>query len=206
MSKPSLFSKIDSILFEQVDKLQNLSFVSTIQDELSALEDEPRSIINKLSFIVFISLPIIVLTAFFISNLFLRKDLNFRKEIWSKGKEFVDTGKIIQRSAGSVLSLTPINDDASFQAQIKSAASMAGVAATQFQTSGFVQTTISDSINKASINMKFNGISTEEMTKFFSSLAINKKMKVSEISITRSKPNGLLSGIAKIINFSRKSN
>ena len=79
-NKESIFKKIDTFLFKQVDVFKASAVYAKIQEPMSLMDDEVRLYVNNSIAILFIIIPLFFIGFFLYLNLNLRAENKVKKE------------------------------------------------------------------------------------------------------------------------------
>ena len=81
VSENSIFKKVDQFLFEQMATLKKSPFVDKISETVRSLPEEKQILLNQLSNILILFIPLVIFLVFFVIAMISGAELNEQKEI-----------------------------------------------------------------------------------------------------------------------------
>jgi hypothetical protein len=196
-NKESLFKKIDTFLFKQVDVFKASAVYAKIQEPMSLMDDEVRLYVNNSIAILFVIIPLFFLGFFLYLNLNLRSENKIKKEILSVGQEIiVNRGEV--NSTAQMLILNGIDNEMSLNQKIKSIASTSGIDGNKLQVSQFTTDSGFAGTNRISAIITVNRFSANDLTHLLNSLIYRERIKVSGMNLRKNETEAQLDGIINI--------
>jgi hypothetical protein len=200
-----LFKKIDQRIFEGIDKFKTSPNYNNIQDFYNSLDEEQQKLFKGIVILLIFILPISFLGFLSWQNSKLSKDLELRKSIITKASEILGQSQGIRDISPRVFSMNPIDSDSMMNSRLSSIASTSGIDTSKVRIENFTSDVISNSVNKAEADFKFNNLSTDELMNLISNMIQLEKFRISTISIKRNPDTSMLSGSFHSIHYSNYS-
>ncbi len=199
----SIFKKIDSALFKQIDRLKELPAFLKFQEQILHIDEEVRNIVGNILTVFFIIVPIILIIVFYSSNRTLNQEIDKKKHIVETSNSILAKQNSIKRSARFIFSTNPVNNLADFNEQIGMAAASSGADAAKINISNIKTKTPTANISSAEADLRFSDFTTDDLANFINALVIGKRIKISFVNITKSNKTGFLKGTMHILHYSK---
>lgn len=197
----SLFKKIDSYLFEQIDLFKTSSLYIKFVETLNSLSLEHRLVLNQLVTLFLISFPFIILLAVFISNFQLKKSLETKKEILQVSNDILSYQRELQTAKGFVFSYPPIKNSSDLDVKIRNALSKSSIDLKSVSTQNFQLDSSIPNIFRTNADIVFSKLNINQLVDLTSHLIRFEKIKISGLSISKDSANGLLKGKLQISHY-----
>ena len=197
----NLLKKFDIYLFQKLDEVKNNPNYSKSVEFYSNLDEDQQRIAKWTLLSMTALLPMVLVLIFWIQNSSLHADLESRIELVDTMQEIVTQNS---ESGGLSLGLaasSPITSESDMQTRISTALSRSSVDLSKIRISNFSTENVSDSLVKAESDLKFDGLSTEQLMSLFTYMIQTEKFKISSVEISRNPQTNLLEGLFHGIHF-----
>lgn len=199
----SLFQRMDSFLFIQIDNLKKSPFYLKIRTPISQFEEDHPSTLSNVAIATLITIPLIFALLFFASNNTLKDEIEMKKQMIESSNNILETLKNINQSTHRIFSSTQIMSVTEFNEQISALANETGADTSKIKLSNLKTDNPTPHIRLAEIDLNFTQMTTEELTNFMSALLLTKKLKISSIDISRKEADNLLTGKIHLMHYSK---
>lgn len=186
--KNSLFKKIDSFVFKQVDLFKASQLYIKIQEPLNMIDDDLRLIINNVFSSVLVLIPLIFIGILMFNNYRLKKEINLKKEIISRSTEILVNKNEILNVAGNFFTNSNLDSDSAMNGRIKNLCSSIGLDPNKVNASNFTSEPSFAKSNKVIATINFSKLSTNDLANLLSGLLERERMRISGVNI-RKNPN-----------------
>lgn len=203
--KSSLFKKIDSFVFKQVDLFKASPVYIKIQEPLNLIDDDLRLIINNVISSVLILIPLIFIGILMFNNYRLKKEISLKKEIISRSNEILINKNEIQNVANNLFTNSSLDSDSAMNGRIKNLASSISLDPNKVNVSNFTTEPSFAKSNKIIATINFSKLSTNELTNFLNGLLERERMRISSVSIRKNQNDTQLEGFF-LVNINAPQN
>lgn len=197
-----IFKKIDTAIFQSIDKFKLTPNYNTIQDFYNGLEEEQQKAMKALVLLLTFVLPVVFLTFLWWQNSNLRADLELRTSMVSRANEIIGQKQGIRDIAPQVMSMNPIDGQSMMSSRLSTIASGIGIDLSKIRVSDFNSNMITDGTMKSEAEFAFNNFSTDELMNIFIAMIQNEKFRIQSVKIKKSTQNNLLTGQFHAIHYS----
>ncbi len=197
----NILKRFDTFLFQKLDELrQKPGYAKTIEFYANLEEDQQR--IAKWALLSATALiPLIFVMIFWIQNSSLHNDLDNRIELVDTMQEIITQNSEAGGLSMGLAASTPISSESEMQTRLSSALSRSSIDLSKIRISNFSLENVSDSLVRSESDVKFDGLTTEQLMSLFTFMIQTEKFKISSVEITRSTQSNLLEGIFHGIHF-----
>lgn len=199
----ALFHKLDTFIFKQIDSIEENPIYIRMQDKLSVGDDELRSKLNNVITVVLILIPIAAIITAFLMNMSLRNEIEKKQNIIKLSNNILETIKELKSGSRQIFSGGPIETQGEFTEQIRGAATASGIDTGKIKAINFKIENVSSGFKKSEIDLGFSNLTSGEISSIASNIAVIRRMKISSVSITKTRQSGLLAGTLHIVNVGR---
>lgn len=202
MSGPNnLVKRFDLFLFQKLDEVKNQASYGKSVEFYSNLDEDQQRIAKWALLSLTALLPMILVLIFWFQNNTLQNDLESRIELVDTMQEI-----ITQNSEAGGLSLglaasTPISSESEMQTRLSTTLSRSSVDLSKIRISNFSMENVSDTLVRSESDVKFDGLSTEQLMSLFTYMIQTEKFKISSVEIIRNSRTNLLEGLFHGIHF-----
>lgn len=198
----SIFKKLDTEVFQALNKLKSHPNYQGFLDFYINLEDEQQKIFKIASLAALFVLPLLFLTFLFLQNNSLKADFDKRVEIYSKAGEILAKNQGVRQVSSNILSQNPIDSSEMIISKISNTLAPMGVDLNKIRVANFESTEISSSIISSQAEFSFNDMSVNELMDTFTGLIRREKFRIESIKINRNENSNLLGGSFLGIHYS----
>jgi len=200
MSKFSIMKPIDTAVYNNIEKLKEGSEYQKFLDNYNSWEDKSQNLFKAAILFVIVLIPLLCILAFTLFNFSKKSDLALKEDIIETGNIILSTSVSAKAKARKYFSKS-ITTKSDFERQISSALPRQGIDASKILIGEFSSDEV-DGVNEIRAQLKFTGISSQNLFGLFTTLGIRQKMKVEQINIKKNKVTNLLEGTLAILHFS----
>lgn len=192
--KNSIFKRLDTEVFQGLDKLKTHPNYQSFLDFYTNLEDEQQKLFKSGVLVAMILLPLLLVTVLFFQNQSLKSDYAQRVEIYKKANEILAKNQGVRDISSNIFSANPIDSAEMVISKISSALGPAGVDLNKIKVSNFTSNSISSSIINSQATFSFKDMSVNELMDTFMGLIRREKFRIESIQILRNENTNLLQG------------
>lgn len=200
----SLFNpmkSIDTFLFSKCDDFKKNSTYQKLTDFNATIEQDSRDLFNFLLSALFFLIPLAITFALFLRNSSIKSDIAQKEQVAQEAEKFLAIKSKTLNILKPVLSSPKINNQSDLLNQIKSVAGQ--LPANKIGISNFDLVEIGEGLSKVQANITFQGAYNRNLAQFIENLVNRKKVLFVGSKITKNPATDLLSGIIKIVHFSK---
>lgn len=198
VEKTSLFKKIDSFVFKQVDLFKASPIFIKIQEPLNLIDDDLRLVVNNIISSILILIPLIFIGVLMFNNYRLKKEIALKKEIISRSSEILINKNEIQSVAGNFFTNSSIDSDAAMNGRIKNLSTSINLDPNKVNVSNFVSEPSFAKSNKVIATINFSKFSTNDLANLLSGLLEREKMRISGVSVRKNPTDMQLEGFLQV--------
>lgn len=198
VEKTSLFKKIDSFVFKQVDLFKASPVFIKIQEPLNLIDDDLRLVVNNIISSILILIPLIFIGVLMFNNYRLKKEITLKKEIISRSSEILINKNEIQSVAGNFFTNSSIDSDAAMNGRIKNLSTSINLDPNKVNVSNFVSEPSFAKSNKVIATINFSKFSTNDLANLLSGLLEREKMRISGVSVRKNPTDMQLEGFLQV--------
>lgn len=198
---PHLLKRFDTILFQKLDELKQQPGYSKSVEFYGNLEEDQQRIAKWALLSMTALIPLIFVMIFWIQNSSLSTDLESRIELVDTMQEIITQNSEAGGLSLSLAASSPISSESEMQSRLSTALSRSAIDLSKIRISNFSMENVSDTLVRAESDVKFEGLSTDQLMGLFTFMIQNEKFKISSVEITRSTQSNLLEGVFHGIHF-----
>ena len=199
--KNALFKRLDTEVFQGLDKLKTHPNYQSILDFYTNLEDDQQKFLKSGMMIALFVIPMILVTFLFFQNQSLKSDFSQRVEIYKKANEILAKNQGVRDISSNIFSQNPIDSSEMIISKISSAVGPT-VDLNKIKVSNFTSDQISSSIVNSQATFSFKEMSVNELMDTFVGLIRREKFRIQSIQIIRNENTNLLQGSFVGIHYS----
>lgn len=199
--KNALFKRLDTEVFQGLDKLKNQPNYQSFLDFYTSLEDDQQKFLKSGMMIALIAVPLMLVAFLFFRNQSLKSDFSQRVEIFKKANEILAKNQGVRDISSNIFSQNPIDSSEMVISKISSAVGPT-VDLNKIKVSNFTSDQISSSIVNSQATFSFKEMSVNELMDTFMGLIRREKFRIQSIQIIRNENTNLLQGSFVGIHYS----
>ncbi len=200
-AKAPFFKKIDTKIFESIDKFKTTPNYQPVQDFYNGLDEDQQKWL-KLSVVTSLFLlPLLGLCFFWFQNASLRSDLDLRTSTISKINEIIAQNRSLTDASPMILSQNPIDSQSMMTSRLGQVLS-GTFDLSKVQVTNFNSTAVTSNVYRAEADFRFTGLSTDQMVNMMTSLIQREKFRIESLSVQRNSETNMLDGQFHAIHFS----
>lgn len=203
MARLSIMEPLDNAVIQKLEEAQANKEVARMMDAYSNLDEGPQELVKAGMAIVLIAIPLLIITIFYGMNASLKNEIEDKKELLSLSQTIIREKSAVGQAQSKYLGRQFVSTLNDMQGIISAAISASGIDATSVSVSNFNNTELEGLINQTTLDMKFSGLSNQELFTFIGQLSARNKVKFEEITIKKNQSDNLLEGIASLIYVSK---
>lgn len=200
--KNSIFKRLDTEVFQAIDKLKSHPNYQSFLDFYTNLEDEQQRLFKAGSLLALFALPLLILSIFFFQNLSLKADFAKRAEIYTKANEILAKNSGVRQVSSNILSQNPIDSSDMIVSKVMASLAPFGIDQKKIRISNFETNEVSSSIINSQALFSFTDMSVQELMDTFIGLIRREKFRIESVEIKRNESTNLLSGKFQAIHYS----
>lgn len=198
IEKNSLFKKIDTFVFKQVDLFKASPIYAKIQEPLNLIDDDLRLIINNVLSSILVLTPLVFIGILMFNNYRLKKEITLKKDIISRSNEILMNKNEIQNVASNFFTNSTIDSDSAMNGRIKNLSSSISLDPNKVNVSNFTTEPSFAKSNKVIATINFSKLSTNELVNLLSGLLEREKMRISGVTIRKNPNDTQLEGFFQV--------
>jgi hypothetical protein len=204
--KVGIFQKIDRAIFGQLEELKSNQNYVKFQDDLAQLDEEVKTVVRLAATAAVFVIPVILVGLISLKVYSLHTQIQTRLDVLGHMNAIINTSSQIALAQRQSLSQVQINGLSDIIKEVSSAAASSGINKSKFKASDFDQSTPFTEISKSEAKIKFKKINHSELAMILNNLIISRKMKISQLKLTRDAKESLLDGEFTIIHYGKNTN
>lgn len=201
-----IMKKIDSSIFQKIDGLLLKPEIQKITDSYAQLEERYQDIIKLIMFLSLILIPVTMIGIFSLMNKSLRKELMIKEEIIHNANQIIYQESFLKREEKKVLGNTVIESQNKLRQKVSNQLSRLGIDISKINISNFETMDLDANIIQASMDIKFDGLTNDQIFLALSNLVKKEKMRIDSFTVKKNTSSNLLDGIFTIYYFSKLKN
>lgn len=198
VEKSSLFKKIDSFVFKQVNLFKASPFYLKIQEPLNLIDDDLRLVVNNVLSSLLVLTPLILIGILMFNNYLLRKNVSLKKEIISRANEILVNKNEIINVTGNFISNSNIDSDAAMNGRVKNLCTSINLDPNKVSASNFQSENSFAKSNKITATINFSKLSTNDLINLLSGLLEREKMRITGVNIRKNSSDTQLEGFFQV--------
>jgi hypothetical protein len=196
-----ILKRFDTFLFQKLDELKQQPGYSKSVEFYANLEEDQQRIAKWVLLSMTALLPLIVVMIFWLQNSSLHSDLENRIELVDTMQEIITQNSEAGGLSMELAASSPISSESEMQSRLSMALSRSSIDLSKIRISNFNMENVSDTLIRAESDVKFEGLSTEQLMSLFTFMIQTEKFKISSVEITRSTQSNMLEGFFHGIHF-----
>lgn len=200
--KIPVLKKMDTAVFEQIDRFKTTPNYTAITDVYNNLEEEQQKVLKGGIILVMFLIPLMILTFFWWQNKNIREDYEIRMTIMNKAQQIIGESQGVTAISPEIISSNPIDSEGMLTSRISNAIAGTGMDTSKISRGEFITTNVSEKIFQTEAVLNFSNVSTDELVNLFSGIISREKMRISEVSINRNPDSGFLIGNFRVLHLS----
>ena len=198
-----IMKKIDSTFFKKIDDLLLRPEVQKITDAYSQLEEKYQDVIKLIMAFSLIVVPVAIVGTFSLINSSLREELQMKEEIIQSANEIIQKESFLKREQKMILGNTTIETQEKLRQKVSNQMSQLGIDISKINVSNFESVDLNANIIQAQMDVKFDGLTNNQIFSALSSLVQKEKMRIDSFTVNKNTSTNLLDGIFTIYYFSK---
>lgn len=194
---------LDNAIFNKLEELQSFKEFQKILDAYSNLDEKPQELVKISMAVVLFAIPAIVLFIFLGLNASLRSELETKEDLLRISHNIVQQKAGLKVAEREILGRTFVSNMNDMQNLISAATSAAGIDMSKISVSKFQSTEHEGFITQATMDMKFQDLSSNEFFNLVTTLNDRQKIKFDEVTVKKNTNTNLLEGVATIHYYSQ---
>ena len=200
--KKPIFRFVDEFVFKQIDNLKNSQPYLEAIRQMNSLNDFQLKIINQITTLVVVAIPLVIVLIIFFINLSFNSQLDVKRDILTEINSYTNAQKQLQALGRNIISGAGLNNKTEFTRQVTNSISTAGGARTNTRILDF-DSKPKDGIIKSSGVVKFSKLSTKVLSNFLTDLVDRNKFRVSNIVVRKNLKDNIVNGQIELQHYGR---
>lgn len=203
MSNSSPMQKIDTAILKQINKLENSDGYQKASEAYSALEDNVQRVVKIVLMILVIAIPLLFIMILKSSNSSLLDEVNIKKDLIISSNTLIKSKNAIRRASSKQLARQFVESSDEIKKTVLGMLNLAGVDSSKVKISNVDVTPEASLITKVKADVKFDGMSNDDIFNFLKNLSQKQKIRIDELSIKKNATSNLLDGVFTMYYFSK---
>ena len=201
MKSIHIMKKIDDLLFQNIEKLRLYDQFLDFTESYSNWEEKTQEIFKAILLGAVILIPTLIVFIFLMMNNSAHNDLEVKEDILKIASKISSQKTVITTLNSKYLS-SPITSQSMLETQIKNGLPAMNIDTSKITVSNF-ETAEDDGLSKASADVRFKDLSSQNLFGFLRIITISKKMRIEEVDIKKNKQTNLLEGLITVFHYSK---
>ncbi|MDD0852293.1 hypothetical protein HBN50_04250 [Halobacteriovorax sp. GB3] len=202
-AKSKIFRPIDEALMKQVEAFKSSQSYQKISDEMRLLSEQNQKAINYTLTILSTVLPLVIVGALALTNVFQKSRIETKEELLSSIKSYRKGKAEFDSFSRSLLSPYKVVTKEDLRKRINAFSSLRGIDNKKITISTFESTLPSGTITKVEATLVVSEFSLKDLKEFLTSILANEKMKVQSLNLNRNAKTETVQGSIEIIQYSK---
>lgn len=202
--KESLFKKIDTFVFKQVELLKSHPQVTPLLAKIEQLPDAQQKIINQVSTLTLGFSPLFIFLILFFQNVSLRSELNSNEELLSVINNIAQKGNELSQVTRQLAGPQAYEDEAAFSQKMKGMLGGKSIDPSNVLIQSFESGQSTEEITSFTATLAFKRLSTGQLIDVIEGFMVQDKMKMSNVEIFRNEENSTLSGTLGVQHIGKR--
>lgn len=203
MSNSSPMHKLDTAILKQINKLENSDSYQKASEAYSSLEDNVQRTVKIVLMILVIAVPLIFIMIFKSSNNNLVQEVNLKQDLIISANTLIKSKNEIKRASSKQLARQFVESTEEIKKIVLGMLNLAGIDSSKVKISNVDVTPEASLITKVKADVKFDGMSNDDIFNFLKNLSLKQKIRIDEISIKKNATSNLLGGVFTMYYFSK---
>lgn len=203
MKKLNLMQKVDSFIYNEIEKLETNEGYQKLSDSFSALEENVQKAVKIIIMISIIAIPALIILLIKSSNTSLQNEVEIKKDLVISANSLIRSKNDIKRTSRFNLSPDFVDTSSEIKQKVLGMLNITGIDSTKVKISGIDITPEANLITKIKADVKFDNMDNNELFNFIKNLSMRLKVRVDEVSIKKNSTTNLLDGVFTIHYLSK---
>lgn len=203
MSSESIFKKLDTFVFNQIDSFFENASVQPLLEKFTTLDEDTQKGLNQIFAIFTILIPVAIVIFFLFQNNMAKRELETKQEIFEQINEFTAKNNQLMAIQSQILSSSIINNDSDLNNKINIALNNKKIPAKNLSISNFMQTKLTIATTQTNADINFSSLSAVQLKDLLQTLTQRERLKATQLNIRKDAKSKLLDGKVHIIHFGR---
>ncbi|ATH07507.1 hypothetical protein BIY24_05985 [Halobacteriovorax marinus] len=204
--KKIISKHIDDFIFKQIDLFKESEAKTKINDTLNSLTEQQHKIFSQAGSFALIFIPFIVLVSIFISNSFLKSNIEMKKEILTEIEYFNSKKSEVESVGRQIISPHTIKNTADLDKRLQRIASQRGISSDSIKVISFESLEKSGAIEKSEASINVSKLTSKNLSNLLQRMLDSEKFKIFEMSLKRDNKLSLIEGNIKFTHYAKVSN
>jgi len=200
--KKPIFRIVDEFVFKQIDSLKNSQPYSDAMRQLNSLPDFQLKLVNQISTLVLVSVPLIIFIVLVIININFNSSLQMKRDLLAEINNHSAAQKQLQSLGRNIISGAALATKGAFSRQVVNSISTSGGNKADIRILDF-ESKPKDGIVKASGVVRFTKLSTKVLSSFLADLVDRNKFRVSNLLIKKNIKDNTVNGQVELQHYGR---
>lgn len=201
MKSLNLMKQIDDALFQNLEKIKGSDQFQEFMENYNNWEDTTQEAFKTAMTAVIVIIPIFITFIIFIINSSTQSDFETKQEILKMINKISHQNSSVKNLSGKYFG-SALASESAFTSQIKSSLTSLNIEPTKVTIANY-NSDEEKGISKASAEVRFKDITSQNLLGLLSTITINKKMRIEEIDITKNQQSNLLGGSMIVFHYSK---
>ncbi len=203
--KQSLFKKIDSAIFRQIDGLRTDPSYNKISDFLNNFSEQESRIIQQVLTFLFLLVPFFFVLILFFSNYQTKKELSLKKQVIEEFDVLNSNRENLMATGPQFLAPSSIQSQSDIESRVRNILSSNAIDQSKISIKNFDVALSTTTFTKTFSTINFNKFGTNDFNLFLKNLVEFEKFKISKIKMSRDMELELLQGEIELLHLGRNS-
>ncbi|MCK6594154.1 MAG: hypothetical protein L6Q33_03055 [Bacteriovoracaceae bacterium] len=201
----SVFKKIDSFLFKQIDHFRNDPNLSRLSDSLSNLSEQESKIIQQVFTFGVLLFPFMIAGMLYYGNFQTKKAILLKKTAIEEFDLLSSNRENLLATGPQLLSASSLSDQSDLENRVRNILSSNNIDQSKVNVTNFDIALTSSTFTKSQSVIQFNRFGTMDFSNFLKNLVELEKFKINRIKMTKDMETSLLLGEIGLIHLGRNT-
>ncbi len=203
--KKSLFKKIDSAIFKQIDGLRTDPSFSKVSDFLNNFSEQESRVIQQILSFLFLLIPYLFVLILFISNYQTKKEISLKKQVIEEFDILNSNRENLLATGPQFLANSAIQSQSDIENRVRNILSSNSIDQSKISIKNFDVALSTSTFTKTFSTISFNKFGTNDFNSFLKNIIDLEKFKISKIKMSRDMELELLQGEVELLHLGRNS-
>ena len=201
--KKKIIKEVDDFIFKQIDNFKESQTKLKIDETLNTLSEQQFKIVSQAGSYLVITLPVLVLLVFYISNSMLKSDISLKNEILNEINYYNSKKREVEATGRKIISPHKVLNKSDLDSRIKRLTQRKSISNRSVNIASFEALEQSGNISKSEASLNLKEFTSKNLSDFILGLLQSEKVKIQEIRLKRDNKKQLISGIIKITHYGK---
>lgn len=203
--KVSIFKKIDTFIFKQIDNAKSDANFSKLVDSFSSLSEQETRYIQQFLAFGFIIFPYLIIAFLYWGNIQNQKLINLKKQVLDEFEILSSNRSNLLAQGPSLLAPSSLSGQSDLENRVRNVLSSNSIDQNKVSVTSFDVGMTSSTFTKSTSIIQFNKFGTQDFNKLLRNLIDMEKFKISKLKLKKDIETELLLGEIELLHLGRNA-